>query len=417
MRRFFLKQIWAPVAVLLALSLGLISCEKEPKGEGTEPQEVLQITAREHSIDKVKNASTFLYIISSGPWTLTLEYPEDTAPWATVTPESGEKSMPGQPWNAVVSASAANSAEDARVVHVVLHSGDKTASVDVYQSGTSGSGGEGLSKPGAWLELPETPEGKGFLFGAHDMNGDVYISQSRSGIRNWSCWWSPTDHLSMWVAYPLNAGLKGSGRRTEAWGVYDPCFDVAQQPNCYYTYGGGWTRGHQIPSADRLRYNGSQKCNESTFYPTNMTPQEYDFNSNIWANLEGAVRTYSSKCDTLYVVTGCDLKAGAYGWSGTNTGFSVKAPGAYWKAVLAYKKSSQSGFSGTATGGYFCGCAFYLPHDKSIAYGNHLDSKYMMSIDDLETKLGIDLYVNLPDRIGTDKAAGVESTYPGSFWK
>ena len=77
MRRFFLKQIWAPVAVLLALSLGLISCEKEPKGEGTEPQDVLQITAREHSIDKVKNASTYLYIISSGPWTLTLEYPEE----------------------------------------------------------------------------------------------------------------------------------------------------------------------------------------------------------------------------------------------------------------------------------------------------------------------------------------------------
>ncbi len=403
MRRISLKWIWTPVAVLLALSLGLVSCEKTPPAD-----KAPDISVSQTMLGPGNTQFTVVIKKAEGTWTSSVEYLSGEDAWITAkSPESG--SVHGM----VMYEAAVNPVEEQRSARIVVSSSAGSASVTVTQMAAGSEVPSG--KAGKWLEMPETPADAGFLFGAHDMNGDPYVSRTVSGIRNWSCWWSPSEHLSMWVAYPLNSGLKGSGNRTEAWGLFDPCFPKEDQPDCAYTYGGGWTRGHQIPSADRLRYNGSQKCNESTFYPTNMTPQEYDFNSNIWANLEGAVRTYSSKCDTLYVVTGCDLKAGAYGWSGGNTGFSVKAPGAYWKAVVAYKKSSQLGFFGSSSDGYFCGCAFYLPHDKSIAYGNYLD--YMMSIDNLEKKLGVDLFVNLPDKIGADKAASVESADPISFWK
>lgn len=389
------------MAVLFALSLTLVSCRKDSDGDGTVT--TVSLSARETTLPKEKG-STFLYVKASGKWTLTLEYADEaTGGWAYVQPASGEGAFTS---NFGVQA---NTGEEARKVRVVLTAGDKTASVEITQAGTSGGGGGGGegSSAGGWLELPETPEGRWKLL-AHDMEGNPYVSNTTSGVRNWSCWWDPEEHLSIWVAYPLNNSLKGSGSRTNAWENWrDPCLayeNYASQPNTSSTYGGGWTRGHQIPSADRLK---TAVVNASTFYSTNMTPQQYDFNKGIWASLENYVRTYAGKSDTLYVVTGCDISTNV-GMSLSNTGFRVKAPGAYWKAVVSYQKSR------TVYGG-FLGCAFYLPHDASIADGNCLD--YMMSIDQLEQKIGIDLFVNLPAKIGDEDADKLEAAAPGSFWK
>ena len=65
------------------------------------------------------------------------------------------------------------------------------------------------------------------------------------------------------------------------------------------------TEGHQIPSADRTTSN---IANSQTFYFTNMTPQLSVLNGQMWANLEGQVRTWMAASDTLYVVTGAVLK-------------------------------------------------------------------------------------------------------------
>ena len=392
---------WTPVAVLLALSLGLVSCKKDPTGPSSKGP---VITATKTSIVSSKMELTVI-ITAVGDWTLRVEYPSGTESWLTLTAGSKES---GTGSGMVMYEASANTGESPRKARVVVTAADGSDSIELTQSAPGGETPSGV--PGKWLELPETPSGKGCYFGAHDMNGDPYVSQDKSGVRNWSCWWNPGEHVSLWVAYPLNNSLKGSGGRTEAWGLYDPCFPEDNQPNCSFTYGGGWTRGHQIPSADRLRYNGSTKCNESTYYPTNMTPQEYNFNAGIWASLEGKVRAYAApaKSDTLYVVTGCVI-ASSGSYSGRNTGFNVPVPSAYWKAVLSYQKSRSS------VNGGFVGCGFYLPHDQSIANGNCLD--YMMSIDNLEKKIGIDLFVNLPDQIGEAKAAIVESAVPDSFWK
>ena len=43
-------------------------------------------------------------------------------------------------------------------------------------------------------------------------------------------------------------------------------------------------------------------------------------------------------------------------------------------------------------------------------------SKQSMTIDELERKLGIDFFVNLPDKVGQEIADKIEST-KDSWWK
>ena len=388
--------------MLLALSLGLVSCEKTPPAD-----KAPEISVSQTMLGPGKTQFTVVIKKAEGTWTSSVEYLSGEDAWITAkSPESG--SVRGM----VMYEAAVNPVEEQRSARIVVSSSAGSTSVTVTQMAAGSEVPSG--KAGKWLELPETPADAGFLFGAHDMDGQPYYSRAQSGTRNWSCWWSPTARISYWVAYPLNTALmknsldknKYPEGRTDFWGVGpDPCFPSADQPNTSHTIS-GYSRGHQIPSADRRL---SEKNNFSTFYPTNLTPQDYNFNGEIWASLEGTVRTYASNCDTLYVVTGCDLRNPR----GIANGMSV--PSAYWKAVLARKSSPYTGFLGKSAEGFYAGCAYYLPHDTSISYGNYLD--YIMSIDDLESKLSIDLFVNLPDKIGETTAASVESATPSTFWK
>ncbi len=279
----------------------------------------------------------------------------------------------------------ANSCDSPRQATVFLRSPHYFAKAEISQSG-------GVMAGPQWLEMPAVNDADGIGFFTHNMSGGLYVDSEKSGVRNWSFLWDYENHLSHWVAYPLNKGLIGKGGRTDIWG-YDPLIPADQQPNITKTYGGGWSRGHQIPSADRL----NREANISTFYATNMTPQNYDFNGEIWADLEQQVRGYSSKCDTLYVVTGCDIR-GYRMSSGWNTGFSVPVPVAYYKALLRRKGSDYS-----AVG-------FYLPHDPLIAGDSFMD--YIMSIDELEQKTGVDFFVNLSVVVGTSNADAIESADP-----
>lgn len=252
-----------------------------------------------------------------------------------------------------------------------------------------------------WLELPATKKGDGKEWFAHDMEGGDYFAKS-GAKRNWSFYYDYASFVSSWVAYPLNRDLIGSGSRTDAWG-YDPLIPYTFQQNIITSaYGTGHSRGHQIPSADRLDY----KANVSTFYATNMTPQESDFNGGVWEKLESKVRTYAKACDTLYVVTGCIVKDKTPVIK-DKMNHSVKVPEGYYKALLRYKKG--------ASDGEYIACGFYYPHDATIAPDSFMDC--IMSIDELESKTGMDFFVNLADRAGSDNVRKIKSQAPGNWWK
>ena len=347
----------------------------------------------------------FFAVTAEGAWTLKVEFPSGTTPWASVKPESGKGSM-----NNVILSYDANPEKESRQATLVLTPENGTpARADITQAGlldgVIGNYGYDVA-PMDWLELPACKESDGREVLVHALDGGKYQGKAKSGIRNWSCYWDYREHMSLWVAYPLNNSLKGSGTgRTDAWG-FDKLLPAEAQPDLRNgSYGGGWTRGHQIPSADRQRNYAE---NASTYVSTNMTPQAYDFNGGIWANLEGKVRNYAAMADTLYVVTGAlfDKSTSA---SGNNSGFRVKVPTHYFKALL-YKGSSTYAKD---TDGYLM-AGFLLPHDNSIAGGNCLN--YRMSIDELEQQTGIDFFPNLEKR---NKALSeqLEAAAPNAkFW-
>lgn len=350
--------------------------------------------------------SIFVSVTAAAAWTIELEYPDSGAAlWATADPASGT----GSRSDVRLRYDPNDSANSRKVVMVLRPANGPASRATVIQLGKTDGGTSGTSISGQdkaaplWLELPATKSGDGLTFYVHDMVGKEYFDAKRSGTRNWSFYWDSKEHLSLWVAYPLNKKLRGNGSRSNEWGL-DPLLPFDQQPNLLGgSYGGGWTRGHQLPSADRLTY----KANVSTFYGTNMTPQEYNFNGEIWARLEEKVRGYSFLADTLYVVTGCQY-ASSDTYTGMSSGFAVKVPTHYFKALLF------KGISTYATSGYMA-AGFLLPHDPSIAGANCTD--YLMSIDELESKTGLDFFPNLVSAIGAASADAIEAQKPANWWK
>ncbi len=250
--------------------------------------------------------------------------------------------------------------------------------------------------PGLWMELPATD------------NDELYfISHKSKNSRNYSYYYDVDALQAHWVAYPLNEGLIGSGKRTDEWG-FDPKIPSKYQQvlnKGYAKDSNGKTvydRGHQLPSADRLNYAD----NVTTFYFTNMTPQLQGLNQRAWEGLEGKVRDWAEQMDTLYVVTGAYLE-GSKTYTQDNIGQDIPVPVGYYKALLGYKKNASIG---SKTGGYI-GTAFYFKHEAGSDYMSK-----MISIDELEEKVGIDFFVNLPAATGADIASKVESSID-SWWK
>ncbi|MBR5035108.1 MAG: DNA/RNA non-specific endonuclease [Bacteroidales bacterium] len=352
--------------------------------------------------------------LSSQQWTLSLSDPSGAAVgWATLDPPSGSgsKSSVTVTWDE-------NDTGDTRVLLITGVSGSQTVTVILTQYPKSGSSGEGGSFPDKivpdkvykWMELPATDDPT-LYFISHE-------STTKNGAgRNFSYYWDVNAMVARWVAYPLNKGCIASGSRTNAWSL-DPKLPRNAQPVLYSGYRSSGTtgssdggtqwydRGHQCPSADRLAYAD----NIQTFYGTNMTPQNSDLNSNIWAALETRVRDWSKVFDTLYVVTGCVVD-GSTKFVYDNEGKKVTVPTGYYKVLLGYEKNHAHGIT-RQTGGY-TGVAFYLDNNE---YPDNDYMKHAVTIDELEGRIGIDFYVNLPGAIGADNAGTVESTKDTYWW-
>ena len=370
-------------AVLLGiLSLGVVSCQEEPVVP--DPEFYL---ARE--VVSSRKGSQFLEVVTTGKWTITCD-----VDWIQITPDKGRG-----PSKAVALCYDANTEEGTRSAGIRLDTEGKTLVVTLFQNAPSDdpepeiNGGSSTRK--GWMELPETRDDDALNIFWHNMTVGNY-----SG-RNYSFYWDYSKLVAHWVAYPLNNGLRSSGSRSDLWG-YDPLLPASRQPAVTSTFRGGWARGHQIPSADRLSYN----ANVQTFYGTNMTPQNYDFNGGIWARLEDQVRIWAGKSDTLYVVTGC-MVDGDVSYAKDVDGKSVAIPNAYYKAVLSYSKSASG------NGGYR-GCAVYLEHSHNPNETVARNHSSVMSIRELEAKTGVNFFVNLPGAVGAETAAAVETENPNS---
>lgn len=389
--------------VMLALS----SCGSGGKEDVLPPTVEVKTTMIE-----AEGRSQYIYVKASSSWKITLTSVDGGAPvdWIIAAPSSGSGNTD------VTLNVAANESEQERSAVLTVENSAGKALKTISQKGKKPEikpdpdpTPEPKPNETDWLELPSVPAGTDFF--AHSMTiGSVKT-------RNYSFIWDYDNLVAPWVAYPLcKWNMAKNVKRTNAWAL-DPLLPESKQPVLYRGFSkgnNGWyARGHQIPSADRLT---SYESNAMTFYGTNMTPQiQEGFNGDIWETLEGMVRSWANKSDTLYVVTGCviDYKDGeTVKYAVDNYGKKVTVPTAYYKVVLRYMKNSTVGYSG------YSACAVWLDH--KVYSTKTIDSSYSMSVDDLEKRLNIDFFVNLPAKVGEETTARIEAEEPKSvtwWWR
>lgn len=256
--------------------------------------------------------------------------------------------------------------------------------------------------PSGWLELPATTTGSDYYTGSFSANG----------ARNYSYLYQYSTYTSLWTAYPLYSATIGSGTRSgwesnpniqesmqvDCWTAsYNVVYGQTNYVNNASTYSDYYARGHNIPNGDR---NGNSTMQAQTYYATNSTPQiQNNFNSKIWSNLEGDVRTIAQATDTVYVVTGAAFRKVGGSESITyihpkgDPGKNVPVPNYYWKVLLKVKwagiGSSRYVESAKAVG-------VWVPHTQ---YESNNYSSFVTSVSQIETWTGFDFFTNLPESL------------------
>lgn len=197
-----------------------------------------------------------------------------------------------------------------------------------------------------------------------------------------------------WVAFTFDVSTS-QDRNVGRTGSFtsDPSIPINWQSNNFDFGSGGYDgidRGHLCASEDR-QY--SETANAQTFYFTNMSPQYSAFNQKIWASLEHIVqtwgRTYTNPTDTLFVTKGGTI----------STGMTINEPGVnvmpkyYYMALLSKKYN-------TANKQYqYKAIAFWLEHKKAAYPTPYNFKQFAITINELESKTGIDFFCNLPDKL------------------
>lgn len=230
------------------------------------------------------------------------------------------------------------------------------------------------------MEIPAVKAQDSIVFITHDFN------LKGEKVHNYSVYYDVRYKVAHWVAYPLYENMLSGVDRTDAW-AYDPKVPERDQARILKALD-GYSRGHQLPSADRLV---NTEANAQTFYATNITPQNESMNSGVWETLEKDLRVVARNCDTVYVVTGCVVKTDedkTVKYIKDNIGANVAVPKAYYKVCLKYKADNK-------TNGGYSAIGFWM-ENKNLSGSV---SNYVKSVDEIEKLTGFDFFPNLDDTI------------------
>ena len=116
------------------------------------------------------------------------------------------------------------------------------------------------------------------------------------------------------------------------------------------------------------------------FYLSNVCPQNHNLNSGAWNDLEKQVRYEARYYKSVWVVCGPIFEYNSPKHIGKN---HVAVPDSFFKALLARRKD-----------GSYASIGFIFPNNACERNLTH----YAMTVDELESKLGMDLFYNLDDR-------------------
>ncbi|GMN09957.1 DNA/RNA non-specific endonuclease [Croceitalea sp. MTPC9] len=175
-----------------------------------------------------------------------------------------------------------------------------------------------------------------------------------------------------WVMYELKKSHLTYDDRKRPYFIEDPKVKTKSADWRNYKRS-GYDRGHLCPAGDR-RF--SEYAYNETFYTSNISPQRKDFNAGVWNRLEQQVRQWCKRYGDLYVVTGGVLEDGLEEIGDED----VDVPNAFYKIV--FRKSNDK----------IKIVAFLFPHRET----QEPLANFLVSIDQIETKTGIDFFHDMP---------------------
>lgn len=212
--------------------------------------------------------------------------------------------------------------------------------------------------------------------------------------------WDGNIRAQRWTCYDMNKrnSAKNGNTRKSLWPEgdpwnYDPDVPKSEQQaltnelsKSYYPGSNDfYEKGHVCPSNDRLY---TKDANEQTFYMTNILPMVGKFNGGIWQKMELQVNSWAQKLgdnDTIFICKGGTIDKADQILGKTRNNHVV--PKYFYMALLKRDASGSMKMLGF--------WAEHLNEDKS---GDALKG-YVVSIDELEQKTGIDFFCNLSDTI------------------
>ncbi len=269
-----------------------------------------------------------------------------------------------------------------------------------------------------WLEIPAamTSSAMGGVTLSNQWLHTFYYGSESDSNRNYTVCYDKGKLTTYWVAYPLNSSHHGSTNRTDAWAYVSSSLLAEQyqqniKSGSYRSSSSGGTnnysRGHLLPSASRTK---STTMNEQTFLSVNLVPQIHTgFNGGVWQDLEAALQTLS-KSDDLYIVTGTALQKGSNEEIGTmartydQSGKEIAVPRYFYKVVLKVNSASLP-TSASAIGFWF----------TNESHSGSSYESFACSVDEIEQKLGMDFFPNLPDTVERSAEANTSWSSFSSF--
>ncbi|WP_439482279.1 DNA/RNA non-specific endonuclease [Cyclobacterium plantarum] len=179
-----------------------------------------------------------------------------------------------------------------------------------------------------------------------------------------------------WVAYQLSPEkLRGIHKRTDDFSEDFLIVTGSAHPDDYYR--SGYDRGHLAPAAD---FTYSEKAMESSFYMSNVSPQQPGFNRGIWKKIEEQVRSWAIAYENVLVITGPVVKQNERLVIGEN---QVLVPDYFFKVIFDIHPPGYKML------------AFLLKNEKSDR--PLLD--HVVSVDSLEQFSGLNFFEVLPDSL------------------
>jgi len=209
-----------------------------------------------------------------------------------------------------------------------------------------------------------------------------------------------------WVSYELDSRQIVSGQDRCNCFTADPLLPANKQILTSDYTNGGFDRGHMTRSADRTTANVD---NASTFYLTNIVPQQGDLNQGVWAQFENALGDSATKGGrAVYIITG-PIYSPTHPLVFLKNEGKVAVPDSTWKVALIGPRTGGVPFTVGAIKSWddLAGITVLTVNMPNIAgVRNDPWQKYLTTVDRVEQSTGLDVLSLLPIAFQTAIEAG-----------